>query len=97
MCTRPSASRQQAAGATNDGQAERMALWVTQRALAPIYVRRVAQAHGASGEGRTGCHTPKNELDAGTRCIANALDKAVRTRASERKRRAGYRDVRIVP
>jgi hypothetical protein len=32
---------QQAANATNDGQAERIAFWVAQRALTPFHVRCV--------------------------------------------------------
>ena len=46
---RTSASWQQAAGAANGGQAERMAFWVTQRSLTSVHVRRIAQAHGAGG------------------------------------------------
>ena len=86
MCTHPSAPRQQAADATNDGQAERMAFWVAQRSLTPIDIRRVAQAHGASGRGRTWLwHTPKDELDAGPRCAADALNQTVCAGTSKRQ------------
>ena len=76
------APRQQAASAANDGQAERMAFRVAQRSLAPVHVRRIAQAHGASGGGRA-WHMPENELDARPGCAADALDQAVRTGTSE--------------
>ena len=76
MRTHPSAPWQQAAGATNDGQAERMAFRVAQCSLTPIDVRRVAQAHGTSSGGRT-WHMPKDELDARPRCAANTLNQAV--------------------
>ena len=76
MRSHPNAPRQQATGATNDGQAERMALWVAQRSLTPIDIRRVAQVHGASSRGRT-WHMPKDELDARPGCTANALNQAV--------------------
>jgi len=82
MRTHLSAPRQQATGATNDGQAERMALWVAQRSLTPIDIRRVAQVHGASSRGRT-WHMPKDELDAGPRCATNTLNEAVRTGTSK--------------
>jgi hypothetical protein len=85
MCTHPSAPWQQAAGATNDGQAGRMAFRVAQRFLTPTDVRRVAQAHGASGGGRTWLwHTPKDEFDAGPRCAANVLNQAVCVGTSKR-------------
>jgi hypothetical protein len=45
-------------------------------------VRRVAQAHGASGRGRT-WYMPKDELDARPRCAANALNQAVCTDTSK--------------
>jgi hypothetical protein len=54
------ACTQQAAGASNDGQAERMDFRVAQRSLTHI-VTRVAQAHGASSRRRT-WHMPKDEL-----------------------------------
>jgi hypothetical protein len=81
MRTLPSARRQQAAGATNDGQAERMVFWVAQGSLTPIDVRRVAQAHRASGRERA-WHMPKDELDARPRLAANVLNQAVRARRS---------------
>ena len=47
-------------------------------ALPPIDIRGVAQAHGASGRGRTWLwDTPKDELDAGPRCATDALNQAV--------------------
>jgi len=49
--------------------------------------RRTAPVAG----GELGCGiTPKNELDARPRCATNAMDKAVRARTTERKRRARY-------
>ena len=83
MRTHRSAPSQQAAGATNDGQAERMAFWVAQRSLTPIDVRRVAQVHGASSGGRA-WHMPKDELDARPRCAANTLNQAVCVGTSKR-------------
>jgi hypothetical protein len=78
MCMHPSAPRQQAAGATKDGQSERMSFWVTQRSLTPIGIRRVAQVHGASGRGRIWLwYTPKDKLDAESRCAADSLNQAV--------------------
>ena len=85
MCTHHSAPRQQAAGATNDGQAERMAFRVAQRSLTPVNVRHVAQAHGASGGGRTWLwHTTKDELDTRPRGAANVLNQAVGAGTSKR-------------
>ena len=84
MRTHPSAPWQQAAGATNDGQAERMAFWVAQRSLTSIDIRRVAQAHGASGRGRT-WHMPEDELDTRPRWAANALNQAMCAGTSKRQ------------
>jgi hypothetical protein len=64
-CTHPSSARQYAASATNDGQTKRMAFQVAQRSLTPIHVRRIGQAHGASGGGRTWLWHVSEELDAG--------------------------------
>jgi hypothetical protein len=73
-----SAPRQQAAGATKDGQSERMAFRVTQRSLTPIGIRRVAQVHGTSGRGRIWLwYTPKDKLDAESRCAAETLNQTV--------------------
>jgi hypothetical protein len=36
-----------------DGKAKHMAFRVAQRSFTPIHVRRIAQAHGVSGGGRT--------------------------------------------
>jgi len=83
-----SSARQQAASTTNDGQAKRMAFWVTQRTLTPVVSpRRTAPVAG----GELGCGiTPKNELDARLRCTTDALDKAVCVRTTKLKRRARY-------